>query len=175
MKIYLLLLFLPLLIVSCSPLKKISKRDIYPLSVGNQVVVQNAMISNDAKLKINLLSFFKQSIANVKYCTLKVESPTTLLLTYIDSASISSDKMVKHRFEGKLLKTGVFEIYHMKKRIEIPPLIPILYSNVSIRRIRIGLLATDKLAVEYKYVNTGSWFILAAGGSSRDTYFFNVK
>jgi hypothetical protein len=175
MKLSVGLLLLVVSISSCNPLKKIHHNSMKSLSVGDKVVVENLNVGEDAEIEITVLGFLGHNKPDVKLCTLNIESATSLVLEYIDSASINANKNCKHRFEGKLLKSGVFEIYHQKKRIEIPPIIPIIYSNVNISRLRIGLLRNNRLAIEYKYVNTGNWFLLAAGSSSRDTYFFNLS
>jgi hypothetical protein len=175
MKLSSYLLLLIVIVSSCFPLKKIHHNSVKPFSVGDKLVVKNMMDDEDAKIEITFLGFFKYNTPDVKLCTLNIESKSSLIIEYFDSASINANKIVKHRFEGNLLKSGIFEIYHEKKRIEIPPIIPIIYSNVNIRRIRIGLQEDDRIAIEYKYVNTGNWFLLAAGSSSRDTYFFNLS
>ena len=57
----------------------------------------------------------------------------------------------KWQFQGKFSKRGFYEIFLRNKKIEIPPFIPIIYSNRDINRIRIGLTVNNDLVIANKW------------------------
>ena len=103
---------------------------------------------------------------------------------YSDSVSVSfaSDKLVieykdilgKSRvsFDGKFSEKGYYEIYFSKKKIEIPPLFPIIYSKVDVDRIRLSLTKEKELIIDNYYDRGGNVFILGAGGGGRYQFYF---
>jgi hypothetical protein len=76
-------------------------------------------------------------------------------------------------FDGKF-KKGYYEIYLRKMKKDIPPIVPIIYSNHDIYRLRIALANNKDLIVDNKWERDASFLMLmAAGGSGRRHYRFS--
>jgi hypothetical protein len=76
---------------------------------------------------------------------------------------------------GNFAKKGYYEIYFSNEKTEIPPLLPIIYSNYNINRIRLALTTDGNLIVDHRWDHSGNIFILAAGNSGRVQSFFKCK
>jgi hypothetical protein len=101
---------------------------------------------------------------------IKFDSSQNLLLTYhngIDFSTIS--------FNGRFKKNGSYQIWLRRKRIEIPPLFPIFYSQIDIKRLRLVLDLEDNLVIHDKWARTANVFIFAAGGSGKYNSYFRKK
>jgi hypothetical protein len=70
-------------------------------------------------------------------------------------------------FDGKFKKNGSYQIWLRRKRIEIPPLFPIIYSRVDIKRLRFNLDLENNLVIHNKWARTANIFILAGGASGK--------
>lgn len=79
------------------------------------------------------------------------------------------------KFEGKFKKNGSYQIWLRRKRIEIPPFFPIIYSRVDIKRLRFHLDLENNLVIHNKWARTASIFILAGGASGKYNSFFFQK
>jgi hypothetical protein len=78
------------------------------------------------------------------------------------------------KFEGKFKRNGSYQIWLRRTRVEIPPLFPIIYSRVDIKRLRFHLDLENNLVIHNKWARTANIFILAAGGSGKyNSYFYN--
>ncbi len=100
--------------------------------------------------------------------SLNINAEENLQVTYRDSLHVMRTEI----YEGKLKKSGFYEIFLFKERIEIPPVIPIIYSKVNIGRLRIGMTKERSLIVDTYFTHGGNIFIFAAGSSSRKQYYF---
>ncbi len=76
-------------------------------------------------------------------------------------------------FEGKFKKNGSYQIWLRRKRIEIPPLFPIIYSRVDIKRLRFHLDLENNLVIHNKWARTANIFILAGGASGKYNSFYH--
>jgi hypothetical protein len=77
-------------------------------------------------------------------------------------------------FMGRFKKKGYYQIFLRRKRIEIPPLIPIIYSRVDIDRLRLALTSEGDLIVDNKWRGSGNILILSGGDLGRSQYFFRT-
>jgi hypothetical protein len=75
-------------------------------------------------------------------------------------------------FEGKFMKNGSYQIWLRRKRVEIPPFFPIIYSRVDIKRLRFHLDLENNLVIHNKWARTASIFILAGGASGKYNGFY---
>jgi hypothetical protein len=75
-------------------------------------------------------------------------------------------------FGGKF-KRGFYQVYLRKKRIEIPPVFPIIYSDVDVYRLRIAYHQYGYLLIENKYFRGKSIFFLGGGKGQRNVYYFS--
>ena len=76
-------------------------------------------------------------------------------------------------FNGKFKRNGSYQIWLRRKRVEIPPLFPIIYSRVDIKKLRFHLDLENNLVIHNKCARTANIFILAAGGSGKyNSYFY---
>lgn len=76
-------------------------------------------------------------------------------------------------FPVKQKSKGYLEILSVTKKIQIPPFLPFLYSNVDFNRLRIGITNNDELIIDHKWEKSGSVFIFMGGGGGRTQYFFS--
>ena len=106
--------------------------------------------------------------ASTDTISLKLDTNENLQVSYRDSLQVLRTEI----FEGKLRRRGFYEIYLFKERIEIPPVISIIYGKVNIGRLRLGLTRERKLIVDAYLTHGGNIFIFAAGSSSRKQYLF---
>lgn len=75
-------------------------------------------------------------------------------------------------FDGKF-KRGYYQVYLRRKRIEIPPVFPVFYSDVDVYRLRIAYHHYGYLLVENKYFRGKSILFLGGGRGQRNVYFFS--
>lgn len=95
------------------------------------------------------------------------DSSQNLLITYRNGANLSTVT-----FNGRFKKNGSYQIWLRRKRIEIPPLFPIFYSQIDIKRLRLVLDLEDNLVIHDKWARTANVFIFAAGGSGKYNSYF---
>ena len=83
---------------------------------------------------------------------------------------------MEKRFKGKFDRKGRFVFFHSKKRIEIPPIIPILYSQVDWDRVRISLTPDRKyMHVQEKWNHSGNILLLGAGNIGDSKAVFSIE
>ncbi|TPN86788.1 hypothetical protein [Aquimarina algicola] len=123
-----------------------------------------------AKSEIGILSLFNIYDANTDSFSISFPKKNQMQLSYVDETGAKTSY-----FEGKFTKRGYFEAYLIKQRIEIPPFFSILYSNVHIDRVRIGMTKKNELVIDKLYENGGNIFIFAGGSYHRDQYYFEPK
>jgi hypothetical protein len=85
---------------------------------------------------------------------------------------ISSNSGKWSSFGGKF-KRGFYQVYLRKKWIQIPPIFPLIYSDVDIYRIRIAYHKYGYLLLENKYYRDKSILFLGGGRGQRNVYFFS--
>jgi len=117
----------------------------------------------------NLLGTFEIYHVESDSISLHFSHQDTLIITYLDSHVIKVKKL-KGRFDSK----GYFEIHLHNESIEIPPLIPILYSRHNINKVRLFLSADRTLVVDNKWLQGGNILILGAGDSGRRQSYFKT-
>lgn len=98
---------------------------------------------------------------------LQFNSNNQLVLTYKDSGTTKTSV-----FDGKFLNKGYYEIVFHKKKIEIPPVIHILFSHREIERLRIALTKNNELMIDRKYVLDGNFLFVGGGASDRTQNFY---
>lgn len=110
------------------------------------------------KDNLKLLSIFRDATADIDSLDIYFNSNKELTLEY----RYNGQEVVK-TFKGQFSKRGYYEFYLDKKRIEIPPMLPILYSKVHVDRYRIGLTIDGDLIVDQLHENSGNIVFLSAG------------
>jgi hypothetical protein len=101
---------------------------------------------------------------------IQFDSSQNLLLTYHNGIDFSTIP-----FNGRFKKNGSYQIWIRRKRIEIPPLFPIFYSQIDIKRLRLVLDLEDNLVIHNKWARTANVFIFAAGGSGKYNSYIRKK
>lgn len=117
-----------------------------------------------------LLNLFKINEEKADTVYMSFNNSKELKITFTDKG-----QTITKTFAGEFTRRGYFEIYFSNKRIEIPPLLPIIYSNNNIDRIRIALTIEGDLIVDNKWDHSGSIFLLAGGGIGRQQSYFKCK
>lgn len=114
---------------------------------------------NDAPSLLELFNLTGHSTDTIKLFFI---DSSRLCITFKDSMNYIQEKQ-QFVFEGEFSRKGFFEVYHKYKRVEIPPLFPIIYSSVYIDRIRVTTKLNGDLAIEQKWVSGSNLFLFAAG------------
>lgn len=154
---------------SCATGMQIAKENFKPINTNFEGVFQNKqynLIKEDeyTKTLASLLSLKDKP----KEIALHFNTKKELVVRYKDSLNNPKEKILK----GKLRNRGYYQVYLYKKRLEIPPLFPIIYSKVSITKIRIAMTKEDKLVIDYISDDGMNIFILAGGTYYRNQYYF---
>jgi len=163
-----------LALFSCNNYKHVSNDEILSFDLGfSDNFANKGFQTSTKKIDYTVLELFgiypKINIASV---SISLVDSKHIKVSYYDSSSIYADKTQTVLFKGKLLRKGCFQVYLQKKRIEIPPLLPIFYSKRDVDRIRIFITTDGELLIENKWARDGNIFLMAAGGSDRDLYYF---
>lgn len=119
---------------------------------------------------LTLLNIFEIRDENIDSVQISFNDTKELKFTYTDKGQ----KIIK-TFAGTFAKKGYFEIYFRNQKKEIPPLLPIIYSNNHINRVRLALTIDGNLIVDNMWDDSGNIFILAAGSSGRRQSFFKCS
>lgn len=161
------------LAVSCKPSKHISKNDIIIIEENfSGSFLNQGYKTTTKKTEYTILNLFEiYPNATIDSIHISLIDSKHLQVSYYNPFSIYQNKNESKIFEGKLLNNGSFQIYHRKKNIEIPPLLPIFYSNRDIDRIRIFITTDGDLLIENKWARDGNIFLMSAGGSGKDLYY----
>ncbi len=78
-------------------------------------------------------------------------------------------------FDGVFNPKGYFEICLSKKYIQIPSLLPILYSKTNISSVRLSVTSDNNIIVDTYYNRGENLYILAAGVSGRSQFYFKKR
>lgn len=167
---HLLFVLISALVCSCGSGFKTSKRNVravtsfYSGSVSNHPykVMQTNQLN---KSLLELFEVYDSAQSRISLSFNKNE----LLLTYL-----AQGKPKTLAFKGKFTRRGYYEVYLRNKRTEIPPFVPVFYSQVDVKRIRLILTPENDLLVDDSWQRTGNIFILAGGGSGRTQSVFKA-
>lgn len=167
-----------LLCAACSTGLKVSKSQFKPIDIAFSGTFRNTVVEISGKdSDETLLQIF--GIYNINSDSIKLTCSETglVIIEFHDSLSIMKNKTRKEVFQGEKSRRGYFEIFLAKKKIDIPPIIPIFYSNRNIYRIRIGLTKSNDLIIDNMKDVGGNFFIFIANGYKTRTqyYFENLK
>lgn len=114
-----------------------------------------------------LLELFGVPNSEAEIVVLTFRNDNLLDIIYKDS-TITKTLTLEVRHARK----GYLEISSVRKNIQIPPIIPFLYSNVDLSRTRIGLTVNNELIIDHKWEKWGGLFIFTGGAGGRTQYFF---
>lgn len=159
------------LLASCGTGLRISKSDFKPIendfstSFVNQSFKTSKSIAGSTSGP-KLLELFGVSESEAEFVSLIFRSDS-LALVYTDKSVVKTLS-----FQVKHTRKGYLEILSVNKKIQIPPFLPFLYSNVDFNRMRIGFTTNGKLVIDDKWEKSGSVFIFMGGGGGRTQYFF---
>jgi hypothetical protein len=115
-----------------------------------------------------LLEVFKIDSAATDSITIAFDTDARLRISYVvDGAPC------EHIFTGAFTKDGEYTFIFENRKIEIPPIIPILYSQYHIHNIRLSLTREGNLLVHNRWKMGGNIFILGGGDAGDRRYYFN--
>lgn len=112
--------------------------------------------------KTSILNEFEILPDNDSSIRIHFDSSQNLLINYRNGTNLSTVT-----FNGRFKKNGSYQIWLRRKRIEIPPLFPIIYSHIDLKRLRLVLDLEDNLVIHDKWARTANIFILAGGASGK--------
>lgn len=158
-------------LVSCSSGMKVSSKEIQPIdnSFKGKFINLPYTTSKENSQKINLSNLFLINSTDNDTIKIAFDSKNRIKLTYNNVLGSTSEW-----FDGEFKRKGYYEFYFRKKRIEIPPLLPILFNKTDIYRLRLSLTLKGDLIVDSKFVRTGGVIGFAAGASSRKQYYYRL-
>ena len=122
---------------------------------------------NSTEKNLEMLNLFELINQNTDSINLSFTNDNSLIIKFTDSTGIRTE-----RFNGKFSKRGFYEIYFRKKNIEIPPFLPIIYSESDIDRIRISFTPENDLLIDNYRAFGGNILILGNGGAYSSLYYF---
>ncbi|MDR7211458.1 hypothetical protein [Flavobacterium piscis] len=160
------------LLFSCGTGLRVSQRNFEPIDkdFSKSFINQSFKTSKSIAAPINgpkLLSLFGISNSEAEMVTLTFKNNNLLDIIYKDSSITKT-----LTFEVKHARKGYLEISAVHKNIQIPPIIPFLYSNVDLKRTRIGFTTNNELIIDHKWEKSGSFLLFMGGAGGRTLYFF---
>jgi hypothetical protein len=150
----------------------IAKSQVKHFNSSFSAKVDNAPL-NSAKIShgdLTLLGLFEITNRNIDSIYISFNASSELCLTY----QFDGQKITK-TYTGYFSRRKYYQIYTKKQKIEIPPLLPIIYNNTHVNRLRIALTIDGLLIVDNMWDNGGSIFFFGAGASGRRQILFNVR
>lgn len=151
--------------ISCKLGVKIPKSEKARLSTGFSTTLQNQAMQTTSNFRSNFIENFPisiDSISQISEVQLKIVNKSEMLISFKEKDNIREFTIL-----GNLVSGKYFEIYFERKKLQIPPLIPIIRGNTSINRLRIGKDRNGNIIVDHYKNYTGNFLILAAGHKSR--------
>lgn len=164
------IILLCLFLNSCSSGVKVSRSQVIYFDKSFSAKVLNKPYKTGSRYKtptlLNLFEISEQPHSDTVHFSFN--SKNELEVTYLARGQKLTDT-----FAGTFHRKGFYEIYLRKKKTEIPPFLPILYSSNDIYRIRLALTPGGNLIVDNKWDRTGNIFLMGGGSSERTQSFFN--
>ncbi len=162
---FVLILFLFLTLSSCTGIRTIPRAEFQAIDQNFKGTFTKEVCKfRGIKAKDNVYELFKiDGFGNEKF-TIDFDSIGRLRISQV-SGEWSS-------FGGKF-KRGFYQIYLRKKWIQIPPIFPLIYSDVDIYRLRIAYHSDGYLLIENKFYRDKSILFLGGGRGYRNVYFFS--
>src|SRR5690606_16180120 len=126
------------------------KEDFEPINkdFSKSFVNQSYKTSKSVDAPINgpeLLELFGVSNSKTETVALTFKSNNLLNIVYKDSTLTKT-----LTFHARRVNKGYIEISSVRKNIQIPPVIPFLYSNIDLSRARVGLTTNNELIIDHK-------------------------
>ena len=116
---------------------------------------------------LGILKLLEIDVQNVDSVNLSFATDNSLVIKYSDSTGIRTEN-----FKGQFSKKGFYEFYFRKKNIQIPPLLPVIYSRNITDRIRITLTLDNDLLIDDYTARSGNLLFFGGGGNSSSIYYF---
>lgn len=163
---------LAVLFISCGSGLKTSRQQVRPVSPSYSALVNNDphhVAHNRNGATQTLLRLFEISDVAQSRISVSFTAANELQLSYL---SQGQTKTVN--FRGRFKQKGYYEVLLRNKRTEVPPLLPVFYSQVDVKRLRIALTAENDLLVDDTWQRTGNIFFLAGGASGRTQSVFKT-
>jgi hypothetical protein len=153
---------------------KISKKNFKPITAEYSGTFQNNSHHTTGKSYLEKEKFPPRSLLNHFHILLNTDSVHLAFNSNKQLVLIYKDSMTTRTlvFDGKFSNKGYYEIVFHKKKIEIPPIIHVLYSHREIERLRIALTKNNELMIDCKYVLDGNFLFVGGGASDRTQNFF---
>jgi hypothetical protein len=147
-------LLIPLILMSCASVQKNQVT-----SAGLEGTFQDRPYKTIGDRRdSSLLATFKSGDQKADSIHISISPAAELVLTYRDSSGVRTST-----FQGRFSRKGYLEIFLTRRRVQIPPLIPLIYGSTQIYRLRIGVKAGGELVIRNKWVEEVNIFILGGG------------
>jgi len=148
---------------SCGTMRTFKTSDFSTINGVKNLEGDYLNLNSDRKSILSLFNIREE--ANI--ITISSENSNEIKLTYYNDSTIRQERV----FAGEM-KKNYFEIYFSNQK----KVIPIIYGNYNIDRIRIGKTKDGKLLIRNYYDNSGHILFLGGGYSVETPYiFFNAN
>ncbi|WP_299677362.1 hypothetical protein [uncultured Dokdonia sp.] len=169
-----MILFLCSFLGSCSATFKQKKFQEFDNDFQVSVLNSSYEIKKDTILnsgRYELLNMFNLYDKKVDTVNLKFNDHGELILSFKDDIrGLKREQTIiyKGKFKGK--KT--YQITLIKERVQVPPVVPIIYGKTHIDKIYIKLLANGDIAIKEYFKKEGNIFLITAGPSHKTKSFY---
>jgi hypothetical protein len=164
-----------LLFCSCGSGLQVKKSKVQPLTPFFSARIANVAYKissekNFGKDQHELLTILHETTVNIDSVSIFFNNNSQLTIEF----NYKGQEFSK-TYEGRFSQKGYYEFYLEKNKIEIPPILPILYSKVHVERYRFCLTTNGDLVVDNFHENSGNIFILSAGYRYRYQTFYKCS
>jgi len=95
--------------------------------------------------------------------------------TRLHISFIENGQRVEKTFDGKVSKSGYFESFFENEKLEIPPILPIVYSRYNIDYLRLALHRDGCMIVGRYSRRAGNLLFIGGGGKSESIGCFKFR
>ncbi|MEP0262803.1 hypothetical protein [Dokdonia sp.] len=174
-KVYILVL-VTVCLTSCASRKR--QEDTVKVEVGfNATVVNEPYETKNSDLstfnRYNLLHMLNIYDKDIDTIMMNFKNKNELIITYVEEIG-SIHKTESAIFKGKFKKDGSFQIFLEKRRLQVPPVIPVLYNQVHIDKVMMSMTKDGNLLLENYYKREGSVLIIGGGNTFKYSQKFKI-
>jgi hypothetical protein len=167
-------IFIIIFLTSCRTGFGIRKSDLIPFDKGFSARVQNRaskeITRSHYQHDLNLLPLLSLRDHHSDSIDFFFVNQTRLQISFIENG-----QRLEKVLDGRMSKRGYFESFFENERIEVPPVIPILYSKYNIDRLRIALHRDGCIIVSRFGRRAGNLLFVTGGGENHSTGCFQFK
>lgn len=121
--------------------------------------------------RYELLNLFNLYDRKVDTINLKFNDQGELVLSFKDDIrGLKREQTII--YQGKFKNKKTYQITLVKERVQVPPVIPIIYGATHLDKINIKLLVNGDIAIKEYFRKDGNIFLITAGPSHKTKSFY---